>query len=412
MSERVPDGWIVEQMSSICEVIGGGTPERAKSMYWGGDIPWVSPTEITSLNTRYISTTKEGITILGLNKSSAKLHPVGTVLMTSRASIGYAAINTIPMATNQGFQSLQCGDKVANEFLYQYITWFRPSLEKLSAGSTFSEISSANVKKVKLTLPPLPEQKKIAAILSSVDEVIEKNQAQINKLKDLKTGMMQELLTRGIGHTEFKDSAVGRIPVGWEVVTANDVSNEIQVGVVVKPTQYYVDSGVPALRSANVREGGLTSDNLKYFSPESNEILKKSKLVVGDLLTVRTGYPGTTAVVTEEFDGVNCIDVVITRPKHTILPNYFSMWVNSDKGKGQVLKVQGGLAQQHFNVGDMKKLLVALPSLKEQQEIFKAIHSITERINFAKSSFNSYLSLKKALMQDLLTGKVRVKVDG
>lgn len=199
MNELVPEGWSVSQLSRICNIVGGGTPERAKSEYWGGDIPWVSPTEVTSLKSRYITKSQEEITQLGLDKSSAKLHPVGTVLMTSRASIGYVAINTLPVATNQGFQSLQCKDGIYNEYLYQHITWIRPELENLSAGSTFSEISSSTLKKVQLTLPPLPEQKKIAAILTSVDDVIEKTQAKIDKLKDLKTGMMQELLTRGVG---------------------------------------------------------------------------------------------------------------------------------------------------------------------------------------------------------------------
>ena len=185
---------------------------------------------------------------------------------------------------------------------------------------------------------------------SSVDDVIEKTRDQIDKLKDLKTGMMQELLTNGIGNSAFKDPPVGRIPEGGEVCMASEVADEAMVGVVSKPTQYYVDSGVPALRSANVREGGLTMENLKYFSKESNDLLKKSKLRKGDLLTVRTGYPGTTAVVTEDFEGCNCIDVVITRPSERMNSDFFSLWVNSDNGKGQVLKAQGGLAQQHFNV--------------------------------------------------------------
>tara|TARA_B100000749_G_scaffold161705_1_gene124247 strand:- start:6815 stop:7825 length:1011 start_codon:yes stop_codon:yes gene_type:complete len=335
--------------------------------------------------------------------------------MTSRASIGFVAINTVPMATNQGFQSLRCKDGALADYLYQYITWLRPELEKMSAGSTFSEISSSSVKKLRVTLPPLPEQQKIAAILSSVDDVIEKTRAQIDKLKDLKTGVMQELLTKGIGpdgapHTAFKDSPVGRIPEEWAVCMASEVAEEVMVGVVIKPTQYYVDSGIPALRSANVRENGLTMENLKYFSIESNEKLKKSKLRKGDLLTVRTGYPGTTAVVTDGFEGCNCIDVVITRPSERMNSNFFSMWVNSDGGKGQVLKAQGGLAQQHFNVGDMKNLLIVVPPLEEQKSIFGVVDSVAKKISTAEARLDQVGKVKKALMQDLLTGKVRVNV--
>lgn len=292
---------------------------------------------------------------------------------------------------------------------------FRYQIDLNASGTTRTRIARGVLSQIKILQPPLPEQQKIAAILSSVDDVIEKTRAQIDKLKDLKTGMMQELLTKGIGsgggsHTEFKESPVGWIPACWEVCKADDISHSIMVGVVIKPTQYYVDQGVPALRSANVRENGLTMDNLKYFSPESNDQLHKSKLRKGDLLTVRTGYPGTTAVVTDEFEGCNCIDVVITRPSAEMDSDFFCLWVNSDHGKGQVLKAQGGLAQQHFNVGDMKNLLVPVPPLEEQRDIFRAVDSVIKKLSTSEKRLARLNSLKKALMQDLLTGKVRVNV--
>jgi type I restriction enzyme, S subunit len=261
-----------------------------------------------------------------------------------------------------------------------------------------------------LLRPPLLEQQKIAAILTAVDEVIESTQAQINKLKDLKTGLMQELLSKGIGHTEFKDSSVGQIPKAWDVSILEDAVFEVVVGIVVQPTQYYVESGVPALRSANVRETGLNGANLKYISHEANEKLKKSRLEEGNLVTVRTGYPGTTAVVDKQFEGANCIDVIITRPKNTIDSNYLCTWINSDCGKGQVLKAQGGLAQQHFNVGDMKRMLVALPPLNEQIKISKILKTVTLKIELINVRLDKIQKHKKALMQDLLTGKVRVKI--
>jgi type I restriction enzyme, S subunit len=301
-------------------------------------------------------------------------------------------------------------------YAYQLLGYKTSEWLNTSNGMGILHVTKGGMEDLPLTLPPLPEQHKIAAILSSVDGVIEKTRAQIDKLKDLKSGMMQELLTKGVGsggvpHTEFKDSPVGRIPACWEVHRADDISDAIMVGVVIKPTQYYVDQGVPALRSANVRENGLTMDNLKYFSEESNDRLHKSKLSKGDLLTVRTGYPGTTAVVTKEFEGCNCIDVVITRPSAEMDSDFLCLWVNSDHGKGQVLKAQGGLAQQHFNVGDMKNLLVPVPPLEEQRGIFRAVESVIGKLSISEIRLAQFSSLKKALMQDLLTGKVRVNVD-
>ncbi|WJJ94240.1 restriction endonuclease subunit S [Neopusillimonas aromaticivorans] len=130
--------------------------------------------------------------------------------------------------------SLRCKRGTLAEYLYYYIDSIRPELERISAGSTFSEIPSSSVKKLEITLPPLPEQQKIATILSSVDDVIEKTRAQIDKLKDLKTGMMQELLTQGIGHTEFKDSPVGRIPASWYVAKIDDLVSKVGSGITPK----------------------------------------------------------------------------------------------------------------------------------------------------------------------------------
>jgi type I restriction enzyme S subunit len=182
------------------------------------------------------------------------------------------------------------------------------------------------------------------------------------------------------------------------------------VGIVIKPTQYYVDNGVPALRSANVQINFVNSDNLVYISDKSNNLLSKSMLREGYVVSVRTGYPGTSAVVPKEFDGVNCIDLIISKPKPEILPKYLSTWVNSAFGKDQVLKSQGGLAQQHFNVGQMKKLVVCKPDVKEQEQILKVLDTQDLLISNEEERLKKLVKTKTGLMQDLLSGQVRVKV--
>lgn len=387
-SSSVPDGWEDQNLANLVSLQYGKSPKEVLAD--DGEYPVIGTGGITGRASSFLH--EGNTTVIGRK---------GTINSPSFISDKFWAIDTTYYTTDYN-------DADPKWFYYNLNSI---DLTKYNEASGVPSLNRDTLYAISLLKPPLPEQQKIAAILSSVDDVIEKTQAQIDKLKDLKTGMMQELLTRGIGHTEFKDSPVGRIPVGWDVCTTSEVSNEVMVGVVIKPTQYYIDSGIPALRSANVREQGLTFNNMKYFSTDSNEKLKKSKLKLGDLLTVRTGYPGTTAVVTEEFVGANCIDVVITRPSSKVDSNFFCMWVNSDNGKGQVLKAQGGLAQQHFNVGDMKNLLIAVPPMNEQQAIFKAVDSVTNKIRIAERKLESTTNTKKALMQDLLTGKVRVKVN-
>ena len=263
------------------------------------------------------------------------------------------------------------------------------------------------------------EQCAIAAILDSMDEAIRQTEAVIAKLRQVKAGMLHDLLTRGLDENgelrdprrhpeQFKDSTLGCIPKVWEVTSCAEICNEISVGIVVRPTQYYVNYGVPALRSFNIKEDGIWGENLVFISPQSNTALKKSQIYTGNVVTVRTGYPGTSAVVTEEYNESNCIDLVISRPSNKISGEFLSLWINSDYGKEAVLCAQGGLAQQHFNVGDLAKLKIIVPSVDEQNLLVKRIASLKEDIRLQEKILMKYALVKQGLMHDLLTGSVRV----
>jgi len=145
------------------------------------------------------------------------------------------------------------------------------------------------------------------------------------------------------------------------------------------------------------------------MSQKDNKILRKSQIHKGDLVTVRTGYPGTTSVVPDEFESANCVDLVISRPDLTkVRSEFLSMWINSYQGLRQIQEGQGGLAQQHFNVREMKKLLVKVPSLDEQDRILKVLVKQISIIDGLKENLDKFYLLKTALMQDLLTGNKKV----
>jgi len=265
----------------------------------------------------------------------------------------------------------------------------------------------------------LAEQSRIAAVLDTVDEAIAKTEAVIAKLKQVRVGLLHDLLTRGldehgqlrdpIAHPEhFQDSSLGKIPRAWEVKTCQSICREIVVGIVVKPAQYYVEEGVPVLRSANVREEGIQMTDLVFISDESNALLSKSILRTGDVVTVRTGYPGTSCVVPSPLDGANCVDLIILRPSAEIVPAFLALWINSPFGRDQILKVQGGLAQQHFNVGELKTLLIAKPDRDEQVRIVERIAMLDACISLEVEAGAKLSRLKSGLMAGLLTGRVRV----
>ena len=195
---EIPEEWEVNNLGNIVEVISGATPKTNINEYWdNGDIYWATPSDITS-NGKYISVTEKKITENGLRNCSAKLLPIGSILMSSRATIGERCINTVPMTTNQGFKSLVCKDGINNEFIYYYVDILKEKLMGLASGSTFLEVSKKVVEDIKVVIPSLEEQEKIASILSEVDKKIDDYENKKQKLEELKKGLMQQLLTGNI----------------------------------------------------------------------------------------------------------------------------------------------------------------------------------------------------------------------
>ena len=317
------------------------------------------------------------------------------------------------------YSLLDIKDKVDNEFLYYALKGRESLIMDLRVGSGLPNIQQKAIKKFEFVYPKdKTEQTTIAIILSKTDQAIANTEALIAKYTRIKTGLMQDLLTKGIDENgniraeqthEFKDSPLGRIPKEWVVTNVGSLCLENVVGIVIKPTQYYIEFGVPMLRSFNVREGIIKMNDLVYMSKLDNEKLSKSKLIEDDVVSVRTGYPGTSAIVTKEIEGCNCIDLVISRVKKEVLnPNFLVLWINSELSKAQILNHQNGMAQQHFNVGQMKELLIFKIDLKEQNRILEYIRKVDETLEMFQFELSKLQSLKTGLMQDLLSGKVRV----
>lgn len=319
---------------------------------------------------------------------------------------------------------LKFKETIDEDYIFQYLisSNFKDSLLKVIGSTTLQAVNKDNLRSIKFKLPKeKSEQTRIAEILSTADEAIAHTEALIAKYQRIKTGLMQDLLTRGIDENgtirskethKFKESKLGKIPVEWDVVTVGSLCKEIVVGIVVKPTQYYIESGVPMLRSFNIKEGAIEMRDLVYMSNLDNERLSKSKLKEGDVVSVRTGYPGTTAIITKEIEGCNCIDLVISRVNSALLnPNFLVTWINSHLAKRQILNHQGGNAQQHFNVGQMKELLIYKIPLEEQNRILNLVKIEDDKTINSKLHLSKLQSLKNGLMQDLLSGKVRVKID-
>lgn len=199
--------WKETTIGTICDIISGGTPKTSVPDYWKGSIPWCTPTDITSCSGKYIYSTEKRITERGLTESSANMLPVGTLLLCSRATIGDIRIAQVDICTNQGFKSLIAHEEISNEWLYYYLLTQKSQMLEKAIGSTFLEISKKSLSELPLLLPYLKEQSTIASILSDMDREIESLEKKLAKHKDIKQGMMQELLTGRIRLIEPKQQS-------------------------------------------------------------------------------------------------------------------------------------------------------------------------------------------------------------
>jgi type I restriction enzyme S subunit len=187
--------WEVRRLGDVTEIVSGGTPRTTEPLYWNGGIKWCTPTDITGCAGKYLVDTERTISRLGLNSSGARLLPAGALLLCSRATIGELKIASGEICTNQGFKSLVCKPDMSNEFLYYKLLTMKQQMVERSFGTTFLEISKANVAALEVPMPLLPEQTAIAEVLSDMDAELWALEQRREKTRDLKRAMMQELLT-------------------------------------------------------------------------------------------------------------------------------------------------------------------------------------------------------------------------
>ena len=386
----------VVPLGDVCTIVGGGTPRRNNEAYFGGDIPWATPTDVTALSDLSIAQTKETITETGLRESSARLVPTGTVLLTSRATIGYTAIAERPMATNQGFANFICGDYLVPEYLAYWLRGQQDHLIRLAGGTTFKEISKSTLKGIPIPLPPIDEQRRIAGILDRA--------ARIERLRTRATDLLH-IFASALFVKMFGDPADN--PMGWRFFRLGDICTiNPRINRSEFPENDTLVSFVP-MAAVDGRFGAITIH-------EERPLVEVSKGFTsfedGDVLFAKITpcmENGKVALARNLTNGIGCgsTEFYVLRPSDRVLDEYIYHFVRRARFREEAKRNFTGTAgQQRVPKSFMENALIPLPSLTEQRRFASVVNRSARATAIASAASKATSALTASLMDRLLDG--------
>lgn len=300
-------------------------------------------------------------------------------------------------------------------------SYFVDSVVANSVGVSYPAINSDDLVRLPVICPTDEEQRAIVAFLghetAKIDALLAKKERLIDLLHEKRTALITRAVTKGLDpDAPMYDSGVewlAQLPTHWSVRRLKRISRQISVGVVVNPSSYISDEGVPFVYGSDIREGGVVAEIPRKMSSEQSALLSKSRLNAGDLVMVRVGAPGVTAVISPDLEGANCASVVIVRRENSFDSNWLCYVMNSRIVRYQVALVQYGAAQEQFNVAHAVEFVVPTPPLGEQKEISAFLDRETTRIDDLianiRKSIDRFNELRTALISAAVTGKIDVR---
>lgn len=389
-----------KKIEDLGKVISGGTPSTKNERYWGGDIAWITPKDLSKHDSMFIFKGERGITEEGLKNSSAYTVPTGTVLFSSRAPIGYVAIAGKNLTTNQGFKNIVVNDENDNLFIYYLLKNNIKFIESHANGSTFKEISAKVFKNLEFDVPNLDTQRKISKILSTLDSKIELNNQIISNLEELAS----TLFKRWFVDFEFPDkngnpykssggkmvdSELGEIPEGWKVTTINNVY-DIKYGKQMPISELH-DTGYP-VHGAN---GSIIGYTDSYMYSKEVALVTCRGNGSGDVFrSLRNSFVTNNLLIFEPLDGIYNVDY--TR----------FLLINNN-----TYNYQTGSAQPQITIKNISKMKIIVPNIDTLKLFNNKIESIMNQ-QILMSENNSVLtSIRDSLLPKLLSGEIELPED-
>lgn len=427
--------WKKIQLKDVADIVGGGTPSTKNPSYWNGEVAWLTPKDLSGYMERCISRGERNISREGLNNSSAILLPKGTVLLTSRAPIGYVAIANNPLSTNQGFKSLIL-KKGQNPLFYYYLLKANVEyIQNMGSGSTFKEVSGGVVKELTFLIPEYEEQKRIAEILGSLDDKIELLQKQNKTLEDMakalfkswfvdfdvvrakQKGLPKADIMREYHLTEelydlfpfsFADSPLGPIPSGWETSNLDSLCIRCQSGGTpsTKHAEYWENAVIDWFSTKELQDSFLLNSE-KTISEEglnnsSAKLFPKGTIIMAIYASPTVGRLG---ILTQEAT-FNQAAVGFIPKEDKISREYLFLMLKHRRD--DLNNLANGAAQQNLSVGVVKAFNILIPNAALNTVYKRIVSPLFNKMEFNVKQIQTLTELRDTLLPRLISGKIRV----
>ncbi|MDO6718698.1 restriction endonuclease subunit S [Psychrosphaera sp. 1_MG-2023] len=363
--------WPKVKLKDCCKVIGGATPKRNVPEYWeSDDVPWVTPKDVSNLTDKTLLDAPEYISQLGFDKCATYLLPKGSILLTSRAPIGNVAIAGKDMCTNQGFKSLVAGEGVDSTYLYYCMLTHSKHLDALGNGATFKEVSKKVVEEFEIPLPPLEEQKRIAAILDKADAIRRKRQQAINLADDFLRNVFLDM---------FGDPVTN--PKGYEKVCLGQVCT-IKGGKRIPKGEKLVkeNTGYPYIKAGNIKNGKVNSNKLEYVPHHVREKIARYTVDAGDVcLTVVGANIGDVGVVPDELHSASLTEnanKLLIQNKKIITNFYLASALQMDFIQNQIKSKTMAVGVPKLALFRIEQLEILIPPTELQKRFESIVNTV------------------------------------
>lgn len=410
----VPKGWKEYSLGELVDIIGGGTPDRDEGSYWrDGHVPWITPTDLTANSSKWISSGAEHISDTGLSHSNATLVPRGSIIFSTRGSVGKIAVAAVPLTCNQSCEILLSQpDKLSSyDFLYYLLSFGLPAFLRLSAGTTFDSITRRDIKRVLFAVPQVgsKEQEAIAVILDNTDKIIELVKEAVKQAGLTRKALMQSFFNFKHHNEPLRTTSLGRIPSTWKWVKGKKAFLILGSGPSESSVKHSNNHDEPDAWFMKVDDFNNPANRRSIvqskvgFQTEANpkiKLLPKGTLIIAKrgaaILKNRVRISAVPLVLDPNLMGIHMYE--------GILPEFFAYqleWRNLSR-----FLEDSGIPQMNNKDLYPRYFLKAPP--EEQRKIVSTIKAAEDYEDALSDQLDAYEKLRNALMHDLLTGKVRV----